>query len=263
MPITWQEAERLRPSLRPRIFRSGRGFQAVGQLNLFDRRRSPNREASQRRRRRLAMSGPMPPDLACHFTVGQLAVMRIFGDDCRDRGKCDEFNDAIAARAGVSRSTVKTTKRIARRLGLIAVTERKITGARNDSSVVTVISKEWTAWLNHHKYRVTPMDNDLTDLVRVLDALFQGNADAWSLFERGLLQLVDDGDGLGIISSADLNRAERRALARKHRRVVEARRRLLANTGVKNAATTDNKQKEEALRAEIRKDRASNLDLSG
>lgn len=153
MPITWQEAERLRPRLRPRIFRSGRGFQAVGQLNLFDRRRSPNRERSIMRRRRLAFSGPLPPNLAQHFTVGELATLRIVGDECRDKGRCVEFIDAIAARAGVSRSTVKRALRVARDLGLVVVTERRTFAGghgkppRNDSNRITLLSREWIAWL--------------------------------------------------------------------------------------------------------------------
>lgn len=147
MPITWQQAEQL---CRTVNYRAGRGLRPLSlQLSLFDRRRSPNRERSLRRRRRLAMSGPMPPGLACHFTVGELAAMRIIGDECRDKGRCVEFNDAIAARAGVSVSTVKRALRQARKLGLVAVTERKITGTRNDSNVVRVISGAWLAWLQH------------------------------------------------------------------------------------------------------------------
>ena len=47
---------------------------------------SPDRAASRERRRRLACSGPMPPALACRFTTGQLAVLRIVADEVRDRG---------------------------------------------------------------------------------------------------------------------------------------------------------------------------------
>lgn len=155
MPITWQEAERLRHKPRP-----------FAQLRLFDRRLDPNRQASLQRRRRLAMSGPMPPGLACHFTVGELAVMRIVGDECRYRGRCVEFIDAIAARAGVGRSTVKNALRQARKLGLVAVTERRTTAGgrgrppRNDSNVVRVISPAWLAWLRHTGVKfLTSTDN--------------------------------------------------------------------------------------------------------
>ena len=39
--------------------------------------RSPDRQASIERRRRLAASGPLPPAMAARFTVSELAVLRI------------------------------------------------------------------------------------------------------------------------------------------------------------------------------------------
>ena len=41
--------------------------------------RAPKRPVAIARRRHLAASGPMPPSLACRFTVGELAVLRIVG----------------------------------------------------------------------------------------------------------------------------------------------------------------------------------------
>jgi len=49
--------------------------------------KSPDRRRSIERRRRLAASGPMPPTLAAQYTVGELAVLRIVGDD-RAAGDC-------------------------------------------------------------------------------------------------------------------------------------------------------------------------------
>jgi hypothetical protein len=43
--------------------------------------RSPDRQASIERRRRLAASGPLPPVMAARFTVSELAVLRIVGDE--------------------------------------------------------------------------------------------------------------------------------------------------------------------------------------
>ena len=45
----------------------------------------------------------MPPALACKFTTGELAVLRIVGDEVRASGLCGLCIDAIAARAGVCR----------------------------------------------------------------------------------------------------------------------------------------------------------------
>src|SRR5829696_3629914 len=65
------------------------------------------------RRRHLAASGPMPPSVACKFTVGELAALRIVTDEVREKGHCDRTLGEIAARAGVCRSIVKNAIRAA------------------------------------------------------------------------------------------------------------------------------------------------------
>jgi hypothetical protein len=97
--------------------------------------------------RHLAASGPMPPALACKFTVSELAVLRIVGDEVRQHGHCDRCVDEIAARAGVCRSLVKNAIRTAARLGLLTVEERRREGRRNLPNVIRIVSKEWTVWL--------------------------------------------------------------------------------------------------------------------
>jgi hypothetical protein len=69
--------------------------------------RRADKQASIERRRRLVASGPLPPPLAARFTWGEIAVMRIVGDECRVHGCCTLHIDAIAARAGVHRTTVQ------------------------------------------------------------------------------------------------------------------------------------------------------------
>ena len=78
--------------------------------------RPPLRSVAIERRRRLASSGPLPPSVACRFTVGELAVLRIVGDEVRQHGQCDRCVDEMAARAGVCRSMVKNAIRTAARL---------------------------------------------------------------------------------------------------------------------------------------------------
>src|SRR3954454_518253 len=63
--------------------------------------RAPKRPVAIARRRHLAASGPMPPALACRFTVSELAVLRIVGDEVRLHGCCDRCVDELAARAGI------------------------------------------------------------------------------------------------------------------------------------------------------------------
>jgi hypothetical protein len=115
--------------------------------------RPPLRAIAIARRRHLAASGPMPPSLACHFTVGELATLRIVGDEVRANGHCDRTLAEIAARAGVSRSTAKNALRIAAAMGLLTIQERRREGKTNLPNVVRVVSREWRQWLEHRKDR--------------------------------------------------------------------------------------------------------------
>jgi hypothetical protein len=115
--------------------------------------RSPDRQASIERRRRLVASGPLPPPLAARFTWGEQAVMRIVGDECRAYGCCTLHINAIAARAGVHRTTVQNALREAQGRGevpgspIISVQERRIRGQRSLTSIIRVVSREWRDWL--------------------------------------------------------------------------------------------------------------------
>src|SRR5213596_1550917 len=121
-----------------------------GRPSIFPPRRpqrAPQRPVAIARRRHLAASGPMPPALACKFTVSELAVLRIIGDEVRQHGQCDRCVDELAARAGVCRSMVKNAIREAARLGLLTVEERRREGRRNLPNIVRIVSKEWASWL--------------------------------------------------------------------------------------------------------------------
>jgi hypothetical protein len=121
-----------------------------GRASIFPPRRlqrAPKRPVAIARRRHLAASGPMPPSLACRFTVGELAVLRIVGDEVRQHGQCDRCVDELAARAGVCRSLAKNAIRTAARLGLLTVEERRREGRRNLPNVIRIVSREWLTWL--------------------------------------------------------------------------------------------------------------------
>src|SRR3954469_20196172 len=123
----------------------------LGRPSIFPPRRlqkAPKRPVAIARRRHLAASGPMPPALACKFTVSELAVLRIIGDEVRQHGLCDRCVDEIAARAGVCRRMVQNAIREAARLGLLAIEERRREGRRNLPNVIRIISKEWMTWLS-------------------------------------------------------------------------------------------------------------------
>ena len=109
--------------------------------------RPPVRSVAVERRRRLAASGPMPPALAARFTTGELAVLRIVADQCRDHGRCTLPVDAIAARAGVGRTTCQRAIREAGRLGMLHVEERRQHGAPNLTNRITIVDREWRTWI--------------------------------------------------------------------------------------------------------------------
>src|SRR3954467_2032315 len=130
--------------------RSSRWASHPGRPSIFPPRRpqrAPQRPVAIARRRHLAASVPMPPALACKFTVSELAVLRIIGDEVRQHGHCDRCVDELAARAGVRRRMVQNALREAARLGWLTIEERRREGRRNLPNIVRIVSKEWTMWL--------------------------------------------------------------------------------------------------------------------
>ena len=109
--------------------------------------RSPDRQASLERRRRQAMSGAVPAKIATGFTTAENAVLSVIARQVQRSGTCSLPIDAIAALAGVSRTTAQNALRQARCFGLIEVRERRRRGLPSLTNVVKVISKEWSAWL--------------------------------------------------------------------------------------------------------------------
>ena len=83
----------------------GRPAAALVRVPMVRRPRSPDRQASIERRRRVAASGAVPPELAARFTQGQVAVLSVVGREAaRGRPVCDWPMDRIAALAGVCRT---------------------------------------------------------------------------------------------------------------------------------------------------------------
>ena len=142
---------------------AGRGFlpgRAISQRKL---QRPPERSVAIERRRLLAASSVMPPALASRFTTGELAVLRIVADEFQARQVCALCLDAIAARAGVSRTLAKDAIRQARRLGMVEVRERRRTGAKSLPNVVTVIDREWLAWMKRGPKAIGGRNSTTTD----------------------------------------------------------------------------------------------------
>jgi len=107
----------------------------------------PRTDASLERRRRWAASGRLPPGLAARFTLAEQAVLSLVAAETVCRKDCRLAVGQIAAIAGVAETTVRNAIREARKLDLLTVEERQITGFRNDTNIVRIVSPEWTAWL--------------------------------------------------------------------------------------------------------------------
>lgn len=163
-------------------------------VSLFPPRRpqrAPERSVAIERRRRLAASGPLPPALAARFTTSEAAVLRIVGDECRDKGRCVLPIDAIAARAGVGRTTVQNALRLARRLGMIEIEERRQEGAKNLPNRITIVDREWRQWLDRGPRRngiafkklSTTETGSLSEQAQV--GSLRQNLDTKPRFERG------------------------------------------------------------------------------
>ena len=153
--LTDEDAARLDSLVRTRraaIQAGGTGGRPRGaapvRVPRVRRSRSPDRQASIERRRRVAASGAVPPELAAQFTQGQVAVLSVVGREAaRGRPVCDWPMDKVAALAGVCRTVVRDALRLAQILGLVRVQERRWRSARSDTNVVTITAKGWWRWL--------------------------------------------------------------------------------------------------------------------
>jgi hypothetical protein len=89
----------------------------------------------------------MPPTLATRFTQAELAALAVIARQCQRGGACSLPIDALAALAGVSRTSAQNALRAAKAQGLILVKERRRQGLPSLTNIVRVIAPEWTAWL--------------------------------------------------------------------------------------------------------------------
>lgn len=109
--------------------------------------KSPDKIASRLRKRRCASAGAMPPGIAALFAEAERSALSIVTAEVRRHGRCVLPYDAIAARAGVSRSTAKRAIRAAEAAGLIARRVRPQAGRKHLPTVVKIISREWRQWI--------------------------------------------------------------------------------------------------------------------
>jgi hypothetical protein len=101
------------------------------------------------RRRALAASLHVPPELGSKFTEGEMAVLKVIADKRGRHGACTLARDAIGDVSGTSRWTVERAVCTAAAEGLIEVRQ----GGRYNTITV---SATWEAWLN--RYGDAPLD---------------------------------------------------------------------------------------------------------
>jgi hypothetical protein len=113
------------------------------------RQRSPDREASMRRRRTLAATWSLPPSMAAKLTVSEQAYCRLLADDYAAEGLTNASHSEMAARVGCCIETIKRAQKILRRLGWIAVQIRPRRGLKHLTNVVRIVSPEWITWITN------------------------------------------------------------------------------------------------------------------
>ena len=109
--------------------------------------RSPERQASMERRRRLGGSSALPDTLRHHYTEGERAGLCIVAGEIKRRGICDAPIDRMAAQAGICRTTMQNALRKARQLGHLNITERPVPGQKHQTNLISITSSEWRTWI--------------------------------------------------------------------------------------------------------------------
>jgi hypothetical protein len=122
--------------------------------------RSPDRQASIERRRRLARQSPVPPEHVHEFTLSEHAAMTILVGEVQKHGVCSQYMDAIAALAGTCRTVVRNTINKGRALGLLYREERRRRGQKSLTNLIRILRPSWRHWLNWIGRRKTGSTKD-------------------------------------------------------------------------------------------------------
>ena len=75
------------------------------------------------------------------------AVLALVAAEVARQGDCRVAVGHLAAIAGLSKIEVRNALREGKKLGLLIIEERRVTGFRNDTDVVRIVSPDWTAAL--------------------------------------------------------------------------------------------------------------------
>lgn len=131
-------AARTRPA-----HRNGPGPEPFSRRKLTD----PAKEARRARKRVLGGSSNLPPDFRRHFTEGERSALAVISGEVKTKGTCELSLKEIGDRAGVCRTMVQRAIGKAIAKDLIKRTPRKKGPRLNDTSIVSIVSDEWLAWI--------------------------------------------------------------------------------------------------------------------
>jgi hypothetical protein len=135
------------------------------------RQRSPDKQASIERRRRLARASPVPPELVDKFTQGEHAVITVVAGEIQRSGACTWCRARIAAVAGCSLTLARNAIRKARKFGLLFSTERRRRGQKSLTNIVRVLCRSWGAWLTRIGGRKMRSTTDVDSKIRITGAV--------------------------------------------------------------------------------------------
>jgi hypothetical protein len=111
------------------------------------KQRSPDKQASIERRRKLARQSPVPPQHTHEFTQGQHAAITVVVGEIRRVGFCDWCIAKIGAVAGVCETLVRTAMHKGRELGLLSSEQRPRKGQKSLTNIVRIMNRAWAGWL--------------------------------------------------------------------------------------------------------------------
>jgi hypothetical protein len=125
--------------------------------------RSPDKQRSIERRRRLAKAAPIPAEHVDKFTVAEAAAVAVIAGEIARKGSCDWYLARIAAVAGTCKSVVRTAVKKARACGLWFMTERRRAGQKSETNLIRALSKAWGAflrrWIGFRKKNSTTIED--------------------------------------------------------------------------------------------------------
>lgn len=148
-------AERIETRKPKRQHLAGKRFQIAG---IPTPQRSPDKQASIERRRRLARQSPVPPEHVHEFTLSMHAALTIIVGEIEKHGVCSLCMAAIAAAAGTCRTIVRNAMNKGRALGLLTRQERRRRGQKSLTNLVRILRpswQHWLRWIGRRKLRTT------------------------------------------------------------------------------------------------------------